>query len=168
MGTARPHQIQSAVTYTIISVHEERKSRYSLGHIACIPSPNTVISGHKMKPLAHHFYMQFCVFSWLPAKLTLKRVSYILNREKHLCRRKKKVVQFQRFLHEGETRSPNEEVLWFVSPGFKLDSTNWMWYRMPTVSDRKEQAGAREGRGNEVTHYRDLWISNTLSYYFTT
>lgn len=35
-------------------------------------------------------------------------------------------------------------------------------------TNRKKQDGAREGRGNEVTHYRDLRISNTLSYYFTT
>lgn len=87
---------------------------------------------------------------------------------------KKKIVQFQRFLHECETRSPNEEVLGFMSPGLKLDSTNWMWCRMPTVlaaacgcskqSDRKEQDGAREGRGDEVTHCGDLWISNPLSY----
>lgn len=96
MGTAHPHQIQSAVTYTIIYVHEKRKSRYSLGYIACISSPNMVISGYKMKLLAHHIYMQFCVFPWLPDKLTLNRVR-LCSQHRETFVQKKKVVQFQRF-----------------------------------------------------------------------
>lgn len=110
MGTAHPHQIQSTVMYTIIYVHEERKSRYSLGYIACIPSRNMVISGHKTKLLDHHIYMQFCVLPWLPAKLTLNRVRLCSQHRKSFVQ-KKKGVQFQRFLHEHETRSPNKEVL---------------------------------------------------------
>lgn len=96
--------------YTIIYVHEERKSRYSLGYIACIPSRNMVISGHKTKLLDHHIYMQFCVLPWLPAKLTLNRVRLCSQHRKSFVQ-KKKGVQFQRFLHEHETRSPNKEVL---------------------------------------------------------